>query len=294
MDAAFEFEGVRKRFGALNALDDVTLSIPAGAVVGLVGRNGGGKTTLLRHVVGLYLPTEGTCRALDRPTDALGPDEMNRIGITHQENRFLEWMTVEQHVRYVASFYKRWDRERERALMAQLELDLHAKVGKLSPGNAQKLGVVLATCHRPELLLLDEPVSALDPVARETFLKFLLELLGEDQNTVVIASHVLRDVERTVDWVVCLDQGRLRASAPLDALQERYARWQVSSPDGQLPAAFDEPFVLRQQSDGRQAQLVVREAAGELDAFRQWHGAEVRVQPLNLEEMFPFLLEEGA
>lgn len=290
MSAAFELTRVSKSFGSMNALEQLTLSIPEGSVVGLIGRNGCGKTTLLRHVVGLYLPTEGQCETLGCPAAKLGPDELSRIGIVHQESNFLVWMSVEQHLRYVASFYREWDKGREQRLLSELELDPEARVGTLSPGNQQKLAIILAVCHHPKLLLLDEPVAAMDPISREKLFEFLLDLLQADGNTTVISSHALRDIERIVDRVVCLDRGRLLEDTSLDALHERYAEWVVTSKNGALPERFAEPYVLEQKGDQFQRQLLVANAAPELTVFQQRHHVAVTTQPINLERIFPLLL----
>ncbi len=290
MSAAFELTGVSKRFGAAPALDELSLSIPEGSVVGLIGRNGCGKTTLLRLVVGLYLPTEGHCEALGCPVGKLGPDELSRIGVVHQESRFLVWMKVRQHLRYIASFYKDWDQDREQRLLKELELDQEARVGTLSPGNLQKLAIILAVCHHPKLLLLDEPMAAMDPIGREKLFEFLLDLLQEDGNTTVISSHALRDVERIVDRVVCLDGGRLLEDTSLDDLQERFARWIVTSKNGGLPDHFSEGYVLEQKGDPFRKQLLVADGASKLEAFQNKHHLEVTLQPLNLERIFPLLI----
>jgi ABC-2 type transport system ATP-binding protein len=293
MEHVFETKDLTKKFDATVALDHVTLGVPKGSIVGLVGKNGCGKTTLLRHLVGLHLPTSGTSTTLGRPSGKLGHDELVRIGNVPQENRFLDWMDVDQHIRYVASFYPRWDRDREKRLLEDLELSPGVQVGALSPGNAQKLALVLALGHHPELLVLDEPVSALDPIARGKLLSFLLELLREDDATIVISSHVLRDVEQVVDRVICLDEGRLKVSEPLDDLKERYAEWRLTVREGsELPRRFPEPYVLRQEVNGRQASLLVRGPGAELSTFRERYPVDVEVRPLNLERMFPLLLEE--
>lgn len=257
----------------------------------MIGRNGSGKTTLLRHIVGLYLPTSGQCHTLGTPTAALGPEQLGRIGVVHQEDRFLHWMTVEQHLAYVGSFYTTWDRHLEQRLCEELEVDRHKKVAALSPGNAQKMAILLAVCHHPKLLLLDEPVSALDPIARERLLSFLLEFLREGEPTIVISSHVLRDVERIVDWVVCLDSGRLVENVSLDELQERFAEWRVTARGNNLPPSFDEPFIVSQDVNGVQARLLVEGADARLDEFTRRHEVEVESRPLNLEKIFPLLVE---
>ena len=227
------------------------------------------RQTLLRHVIGLYLPTSGQCTTFGCPSDKLGSDELSRIGVVHQENRFLEWMKVEQQLRYVSSFYKRWDRDLEERLIDELELEPSARVGTLSPGNAQKLGIILAVCHRPDLLILDEPISGPDPITREQFLRFLLELLHQDANTIVISSHVLRDVEKVINRVICLDKGRIKADASLDDLQERFAEWRVTVKAGRLRTHFEENYVVSQEVDSYQARLLVKGASDNLDAFNR-------------------------
>jgi ABC-type multidrug transport system ATPase subunit len=281
MDALCEVRHLTKSFGSVRALDDVTLGIPRGSVVGLVGKNGSGKTTLLRHLVGFYLPSAGDAVTLGRPSAELGAGELARIGFAQQEPRFIDWMSVGHHVRYVASFYPRWDRDLEARLMAELELDPRARVGTLSPGNAQKLGLLLAVAHHPELLLLDEPVNALDPIARERFLAFLLAEVREEGTTAVISSHVLRDVEAVVDWLICLDGGRLAVSASFDELRERYEEWVVTSREP-LPERFDEPFVLRQEVNCNVARLLVVGGGEALAGFQARYGVQVVVRPLNL------------
>ena len=290
MNAAFELSDVTKTLGSVNAIKDLSLSVPEGSVVGLIGRNGCGKTTLLRHVVGLYLPTRGQSETFGCPAARLGPSELSQIGIVHQESRFLVWMKVKQHLRYVASFYSNWDQERERRLLEALELDPDARVGTLSPGNLQKLAIILAVCHHPKLLLLDEPVAAMDPIAREKLFEFLLDLLQEDDNTTVISSHALRDIERIVDRVVCLDEGRLREDSSLDDLHERFAEWVVTSQNGALPERFDEAYVVAQKGDRFQQQLLVENGTRELKVFQHRRRVDVATRPLNLERIFPLLL----
>lgn len=294
MKHVFESSGLTKRFGDVTALAGIDLALPRGVVVGLIGKNGSGKTTLLRSALGLCLPDAGQAVTLGRATSALGPQELARIGAVHQENRLFGWMTVERHLEYVAGFYGRWDVQRQTRLLERLELDPRERVDRLTPGGVQKLALVIAVCHHPELLLLDEPVSALDPIARAETLAFLLELLQEDGSTIVVSSHVLHDVERVVDWIVCLDRGRRIESAPLEELQERYAEWNVVSRNAGLPVRFVEPFVLEQKSDGRQARLVVRDAASVVDEFSARHHAEIAPRALGLERIFPLLLRAGA
>ena len=283
--------GIETRFGGTPALDGVTLTIPRGRVVGLVGRNGCGKTTLLRILQGLFLPTRGTVSVFGADVAHLGDGELARIGAVHQENRFLTWMNGRAHLDFVRSFYAGWDERREKRLVDALELDLSQKIGAMSTGNVQKLALVAATCHRPHLLLLDEPAAALDPLAREALLQGLMEIVREDAPAIVVSSHALRDVERVVDWITCLERGRVVVDAPLDELQESFAEWRVTSRNATLPGKFMEEWVLEQSVDQRQAVLCVRDPGEHEPAFRDRYGADVESRPLGLERLFPLWIE---
>jgi ABC-2 type transport system ATP-binding protein len=291
--APLVLRAVTQRFGKQTALRNLTLEIPAGRIVGLLGRNGAGKTTLLHIAAGMLLPTEGLCTTLGTPSGRLDTPQLTRLGLVQQEGRCLEWMTVRQHLDFNASFYPRWDHALEKRLVEALEVDPKRKIVQLSPGDRQKVGILLGVCHRPSLLLLDEPMSALDPIVRKRLLDFLLELLRDDGTTVVISSHILNDVEKIVDWIVALDAGELVEDSAFDALQESYAEWTLTSANGNLPAAFDEPFVINQQGDARRALLHVRTAEpGAAARFATAHHAEIRTRPLNLDEMFPLITSQ--
>ncbi|MBA3891343.1 MAG: ABC transporter ATP-binding protein [Gemmatimonadaceae bacterium] len=221
---AFELRGVTKTFGATTALADVSIAVPRRSIVGLLGRNGSGKTTLLHHVTGLVLPTSGSCITLGADACTLGAEELSRIGVVNQRDTLLGWMRVHQLLSYVSTFYRTWDQALQAELVRTLDIDVDARVGALSPGNAQKVGLVVATCHHPELLLLDEPLSDLDPFARREVLGMLLGRFRSDDITIVISSHMIQDIERVIDRVILLEQGRVVADAELDALKEAHGK----------------------------------------------------------------------
>ncbi len=292
---ALRFDRATKIFGSHTALDDVTLGIPAGHVVGLLGRNGAGKTTLLHLAAGLVLPTSGLCHTLGQRSDLLDSRELTRLGLVMQEGRFIEWMTVAQHLDFTGSFYPNWDRALQQRLVDALEVPLSRKLADLSTGDRQKVGILLGVCHRPSLLLLDEPMSSLDPIARARLLDVLLDRLRDDGCTVVISSHLLDDVEKIVDWIIALDAGRVTENSSLDELQEAFAEWTVTASAGTLPSRFSEPFILAQQSRGRVARLTVRIADADAAAsFAAAHRVEVAPRRLNLGEMFPLLISPSA
>lgn len=292
MNAPLVTQNLTKQFDERTALRSLTLDLPAGRVAGLLGRNGAGKTTLLHLACGLLLPTGGTCTTLGRAAGELDTPELSRLGIVFQEGRFVPWMTVAQQLEFNAAFYPAWDKARESRLLAALELDPSRRIAQLSPGDQQKVGVLLGVCHHPALLLLDEPMSALDPIARDQLLAFLIDLVAEDGSTILISSHLLADVEKIVDWIVCLDAGELAVSAPFDEVQESYAEWIVTATAGDLPATFAEPFVLAREGDAGRARLLVRAGEAEAQAFRRRYRAEIATRPLSLDQLFPLLIKE--
>lgn len=282
-----------KCFGNKVALNDVNLSLPRGSVVGLVGANGAGKTTLLRLMSGVLVPDAGSAHTLGYPVQDLGAEQLRRIGALDQKIQLLGWLTVEQHLDYVAGFYDTWDRELQEMLRAKLQLDLFAKVETLSGGNQQKLALMLALCHRPELILLDEPVSNMDPVVRERTLEYLLETVREQETTVVISSHALRDIEKIVDRVVCLRHGYVRDDAPVDELQERYVEWVVARPSSSTEPiqTIREPYVVHQSGVDTRVQLLVQRGKADLEKFRKTYRVDVVERPASLERILLGLID---
>lgn len=293
MNTPLAVTNLTKTFSTHQALKALSFELPAGRVAGLLGRNGAGKTTLLNLACGLLLPTSGTCTTLGRKAGELDAPELARLGVVFQEGRFLDWMSVRQQLEFHASFYPKWDEARESRLLLELDLNPARKIGQLSTGDRQKLGIILGVCHHPELLLLDEPVSSLDPIARLQMLSFLLDLIREDGSTILISSHILSDVEKVVDWVVCLDAGQLAACSPLDELQEGYADWIVTPADRPLPARFPESWILAQEGDAQRRRLKVKPPTPDTQRqFAAQHGVTVEKHYLNLEELFPLLITQ--
>lgn len=287
-----ELMGVTKRFGRTVALDGVTTGIPRGSITGLIGRNGCGKTTLLQHAAGLLVADAGECLTFGVPARKLEASHLQRMGVVHQRDALLSHMRVGGMVDFVASFYPSWDRGLEDHAMGLLQLDRRRVVGGLSPGNRQRVALVLAICHHPELLLLDEPLADLDPVARGEVMSLLLERVLADGVTVVISSHLLSDLEPVVNRILGMREGRITVNEELDTLKERHAEWLVTSREDALPPGFAEPFVRSARIEGRRGVLVVAGAApGTERAFELRHGVTVERRPLGLDRLFPILTE---
>jgi ABC-2 type transport system ATP-binding protein len=216
---ALASQDVGRRFGRRWALRHCTVAIPAGRVVGLVGANGAGKTTLLHLAVGLLAPTEGTIDVLGGSSE----DHRARIGFVAQEVPLYGSFTVAEHLRLGRRLNPRWDDQFARARVDRLGFDPRQRAGGLSGGQRAQLALTLAMAKRPQLLVLDEPVSSLDPLARREFLADLMELVsdgagGDVAPTVVLSSHLLSDVERVCDHLVVLADGTVRVDGAVDEL----------------------------------------------------------------------------
>ena len=224
LETAIQAQDLTLHYDGRAALDQVCLQVPTGAVVGLVGRNGAGKSTLLRCLVGLTLPGSGSSHLLGCASAALDDSTRGRIGYVSQTGDLLPWLKVWQHIAYIGSFYPRWQADRAHTLCQRLALREDARVSALSVGDQQKLAVVMALAHDPDLLILDEPVASLDPLARREFMRLLFDHDSTRQTprTVLLSSHLLTDLERVVSHVVLLHEGRVRLQGAWDALQEQH------------------------------------------------------------------------
>ena len=246
-------------------LDAIDLQIPEGAVVGLMGRNGAGKSTLLRCLVGLTVPTLGRSALLGVPSLALNDEVRERLGFVAQTPDLFGHMQVWQHIEFVGQAYQGWEERRVLALAGMLELPLGRRVEQLSGGDQQKLAVLLALAHDPDLLLMDEPVSSLDPLSRREFLRALFAVRDTERpRTVMISSHLLSDLERVVSHVLFLREGRVQCFDTWDNLAEHLriapaeahpqAEWLYAGSDGQCvvdtrsstPHSADRPLNLEQ------------------------------------------------
>ena len=217
MTAVIETSGLGKRYRRKWALTECTLSIPAGHVVGLVGPNGAGKSTLLNLAVGLLAPTAGTIEVLGG-TPAAGPAQLAKVGFLAQDSPLYAGFTVADHLKLGARLNPLWDAELARDRVERLELDPGQKAGTLSGGQRAQLALTLAIAKRPELLILDEPVASLDPLARREFLQDLMEAVAEQELSVVLSSHLVADLERVCDYLIVLISSQVRVAGPVDEL----------------------------------------------------------------------------
>jgi ABC-2 type transport system ATP-binding protein len=227
-----------RRFGATTALASVSLSMPRGAVYGLVGANGAGKTTLIKHILGLLRAESGSLRVfgLDPVADPVAV--LSRIGYLSEENDLPPWMRVDELIRYSRAFYPGWDDAYAEELRQAFALEPTAKIKNLSRGQKARAGLLIALAHRPELLVLDEPSSGLDPIVRRDILGAVIRTIAHEGRTVLFSSHLLEEVEQVADHVTMIDQGTIVLSASLSEIKESHRV------DGR-ELSLDEIFVAR-------------------------------------------------
>ena len=286
-----EIEALSRHFGDVCALDNVSTAIASGRIVGLLGSNGGGKSTLIRHMIGLLLPETGCCTTFGRETSRLAPADLARIGYVHQEGELIGWMTVSQMIRYVAAFYPAWDAELEEDYRSRFELPASTRVGSLSPGQRQKLAILLALGFHPELLILDEPAAALDPMSRARFFDLLIDFVQRPGRSILISSHILTDVEKVIDHVIIMDRGRILRDCGLDELREEFCRFRITALDGVLPDNLPFGSVIALERAGGQAVITSKSSApGRVEAIAGELGADLQWLPLSLEELYTHVL----
>jgi len=250
-DAVVAVTSLSRRFGSKAALNDVSLHVPRGCVFGLVGENGAGKTTLIKHILGFLRAAAGQVRVfgLDPVSDPVSV--LGRIGYLSEQPDLPDWMRVQEFMRFTEAFYPKWDARYAEQLRGQFGLDPSARLRILSKGQRAKLGLLAAQAHRPELLLLDEPSSGLDPIVRRDILEAVIRTVSDEGRTVFFSSHLLEEIERVSDHIAMLHQGRLVLCGPLEQIKAQHRRVTICF-DAQLYEPPRVPGALAVTGTGRE------------------------------------------
>jgi len=219
-----EVQGLTRRFGSKTALDNVSLNVRRGIVFGLVGENGAGKTTFIKHLLGLFRAKSGSVRVFDLDPVLDPVETLGRIGYLSEERDLPDWMRIQELLSYTQAFFPKWDEAYARELLETFALDPRQKIKTLSRGQRAQTGLLVALAHRPDLLLLDEPSSGLDPVVRRDILGAIIRTVADEGRTVFFSSHLLEEVERVADDVGMIHAGRLVLDAPLDQIKASHHR----------------------------------------------------------------------
>jgi ABC-2 type transport system ATP-binding protein len=282
-----ETHGLGKRYGRTWALKDASVAIPAGYVVALVGPNGAGKTTLLHMSVGLTTPTAGQITVLGNEP-AGSPAALDQIAFVAQDAPLYKNLSVADTLHLTRNLNRTWDQQRAESRLKELGIPLSRKVGKLSGGQQAQLALTVAVARRPRLLILDEPLASLDPLARHDFMASLMTAVAEDGLSVVLSSHVIADLERLADYLVVLSRGKVQVAGEVEGLLAVHAML-----TGPAPAADDlaeRLAVVHARRAGTVAQLLVRNKAAAEPAPSGWEAG-----PVSLEELvLAYLREPGA
>jgi ABC-2 type transport system ATP-binding protein len=280
VSAAIETSDLTKRYGHRGALTECTLSVPEGRVVGLVGPNGAGKTTLLHLAVGLLEPSAGRIEVLGhRPAE--DAEQLGRVGFVAQNTPLYSGLTVAGHLAFGRWTNPGWDDTLARRRIEHLGLEMRQKAGTLSGGQRAQLALTLAIAKRPELLLLDEPVASLDPLARREFLQALMGVVTEHGVSVVLSSHLVADLERVCDYLVVLVSSHVQIAGEIDALLATHHRLTGPRRDGpRIPSDWE---VVGESVTDRQTTLVVRHEGPILDPA--WSVAQLDLEDLVLAYM---------
>ena len=275
MTAVLKANGLGKRYGRKWALSECTLAIPAGKVVGLVGPNGAGKTTLLHLSVGLLPPSTGSISVLGaRPGTT--SRQLARVGFVAQETPTYAGMSISDHLRLGSWMNPSWDAKLAEDRLARLGLDSHQKAGEISGGQRAQLALTLAVAKRPELLVLDEPIASLDPLARREFLQGLMEVVVEHGASVILSSHLVADLERVCDYLVVLVDSRVQVAGSIEELLATHYR--LTGPRRDANALPSDQQVIGESHTDRLSTLVVRTDKPVLDP--SWS-----VEQLDLEDL---------
>jgi ABC-2 type transport system ATP-binding protein len=227
-----EVKELSSRFGLTVALDGVSFEVPRGVVFGLVGENGAGKTTLIKHLLGLLKAQTGSVRVFGVDPVREPVDVLSRVGYLSEDRDLPEWMRLSELFRYLRAFYPTWDDAYAEDLRRQFDLDPRARIKTLSQGQRARVGLLTALAYRPELLVLDEPSTGLDPIVRREILAAIIRTIAEEGRTVLFSSHLLDEVERVSDHVALLDHGRMVLCESLEIIKASHYR---------LTLRFDEP-----------------------------------------------------
>ncbi len=286
-DPAIELVGLTKRFGRTLAVDNLSLQIACGSTFGLIGPNGAGKTTTIKMLMGMLSPTAGKVRVLGTDVFAEPVWVKQRVGYVPETHHIYRWMRVGEVIGYCRSIYETWNDVTCRRMLDLFAMDRRKKVKHLSKGMLVKLSLLLAVSHEPEVLVLDEPMSGLDPIVREEFLDGVLRALCDREQTVLFSTHALDDVKRLADTVGILYDGCLLVHRDIEELLATTKRIRATLREGACPERVP-AATIRQRVEGREWLLTVAEFSLEkVEQVRAENDLDhVEVVDLGLEDLF--------
>ena len=283
---AVEVNGLDFAYRRRQVLTDLNIVIEPGTIIGLLGKNGGGKTTLINCILGFFKGQGGSCRIFGEPSRNLSGEARQRLAFVPQTNDLFGWMTTKQIVHYVSRFYARWNQPLVDSLLSEWELPAKGVVSSFSVGEAQKLAIVVAMGHEPDLLILDEPVAALDPAVKRKFIRQLVELNAARGSTVLFSTNITADIERAAADVAILRDGKIYFQGGVDELKEKVVKLHVAAGRdlGALPGLAG---VTRADISGQDAMVTIENYSESLKThIEREFDAVVTPQGMGLEDIF--------
>ncbi|HBC88758.1 MAG TPA: hypothetical protein DCZ94_17590 [Lentisphaeria bacterium] len=290
-ESIVKISSLSKNFGNVVALNKINLDIKSGSIIGLLGENGCGKSTLLRNIVGLYLPDSGTCETLGQSAKDLDGDTLSKIGYVHQDADLISWLKVPSLISYVSSYYKNWNKDLVDKFVRDFEIPMNRMIGGLSPGEKQRISILIAIAFEPKLLILDEPAAALDPLARMKFLDTLMEYIQTPDRTIIISSHILTDIEKIIDHAVIMHRGHVIRDCTFDDLKEEFVELTLTSTSADLPDKIPFEGIVSCRKDKKRAVLTVKNTG--LDKIRELEDSlscKIESRHLSLEEIYRIIM----
>jgi ABC-2 type transport system ATP-binding protein len=267
-------------------IKSITAQVNPGDVIALLGKNGAGKTTLLETLLGFSYPTDGEVKLWGKPATEIDAQIKANIGFVPQQSELINHVSVADQIQLFRCFRSRWNQDLVKRFVKEWQIPLNQTVGKLSVGQQQKLSILLAIAHEPALVILDEPVASLDPIARRQFLQQLIELATDAERAIIFSTHIISDVERVANKVWMLLDGVLAYQGGLDELKESVARVTIYA-NQPLPADFRLPNIVRQRVLGNQAVVTFSQWSNDIGhQLENTYQAKINVEFLSLEDIF--------
>ncbi|AQT60682.1 ABC transporter ATP-binding protein [Cellvibrio sp. PSBB023] len=286
MSSYISLNNLERQFPGVTILKGITAEVLPGQVIALLGKNGAGKTTLLETILGFGFPSDGEATLWNINATEISGDIKQRIGFVPQQDELLPSLTGKDHLKLFKSFRTHWNQPLVDKLIAEWLIPMDMHTGKMSVGQRQKLSILLALAHEPELLILDEPVASLDPIARRQFLQQLVDIAADENRAVIFSTHIVSDVERVANQVWMLRDGVLVYQGGLDELKESVVRVTLMS-DHPFTQKITWPYLIKQKNSGNQAQLILEHWQLDMEQqLAQDFSAQVRVEYLSLEDIF--------
>jgi ABC-2 type transport system ATP-binding protein len=287
-DTVLETQGLTKYFGSRMVLDNMTVKIPRGCICGFVGRNGSGKTTAIKLLLGLLKPTAGSSTLLGCDSQQLSPQIRQRVGYVSEGHRLIRWMSIAEIARFQSAFFAgQWDGKFFRDMIEYFGLSKKQKIKHLSTGERAQVSLALALAPNPELLVMDDPTLGLDAAIRRQFLEGMIRLIMQQGRTILFSSHILGDVERVADRILVIDKGAIRVDCSLEQFRNavKKVRFVFSQPP---PAKINIEGLLRFKTSEKELELVLVGTADEKIAEWAKSAGAMDYQPvnMNLEDQF--------